>query len=273
MTPSSGRPASRPDAEDGDALRVWLRTEAKQPFAGLDFSYIDVRTSTEPLPWDYGALVTAALPDCRALLDMGTGGGERLAALAPLPAHAVATEGYAPNLPVARTRLEPLGVTVVEVGDDDRLPFDDASFDLVINRHEFYDPGEVRRVLTPGGHFITQQVGSDNDLDLNRLLDAPLTSLDTEDWRLETARAQLEASGFRILRAAEARPTLRFFDVGALVFHLTAIPWQIPDFDVERYFPQLQALHRRCLAGEPITTRNHRFLLMSELEAEHASEQ
>lgn len=253
-----------PDPDDEEGLRAWLLAEAARPFSGWDFSYIDTRSATDPLPWDYRAIVSALLPECRALLDMGTGGGEWLASLNPLPARTVATEGYASNVPVARARLEPLGIEVVEVGDDGRLPLPDASFDLVINRHDLYDPVEVRRVLVPGGRFVTQQVGSDNDLDLNELLGAPPAALDVDDWRLETARARAEAAGLRVTRAEEAEPLMRFFDVGALVFHLTAIPWQIPDFEVERYFPRLQALHRRCLAGEPIVSRNRRFLLVAE---------
>lgn len=259
------RPNRHPDEiRDDDELRAWLHAEADQPFAGWDFSYIHGRTSADPLPWDYRAIVASYLPGRRALLDMGTGGGEFLASLSPLPPRTVATEGYPPNLPVARARLEPLGIEVIEVGDDGQLALPDATFNLVINRHEFYDPTEVRRVLLPGGMFVTQQVNGDNDLDLNRLLAAPPPELDVDDWRLPTARAQLEAAGFRIVRAEEAEPTLRFLDVGALVFHLTAIPWQIPNFDVERYFPQLRALHQRCRAGEPITSRNGRFLLVAQ---------
>lgn len=84
------------------------------PFAGWDFSYLDGRRTEVALPWDYGARVRAAISDANSLLDMGTGGGEVLAALAPLPPSAYATEAYPPNIPVARERLGPLGVTVVD---------------------------------------------------------------------------------------------------------------------------------------------------------------
>ena len=38
--------------------------------------------------------------------------------LQPFPSTIFATEGYAPNVPIARKKLEPLGVAVVEVTDD-----------------------------------------------------------------------------------------------------------------------------------------------------------
>jgi len=102
-----------------------------------------------------------------SLLDMGAGGGEFLASLMPLPIHTCATEGYEPNVSVARTLLQPLGVKVFRYEDDDNLPFDDEEFELIINRHESYSPKEVFRLLKPGGYFITQQVGVKNDSKLS----------------------------------------------------------------------------------------------------------
>lgn len=52
-----------------------------------------------------------------------------------------------------------MGIQVEEVDGVDKLPFKDSSFDVVANRHESFDVGEVYRVLRPGGYFVTQQVG------------------------------------------------------------------------------------------------------------------
>ncbi len=125
-----------------------------------------------PTGWSYAELVRARLAGASAVLDMGTGGGELLARLAPLPPRTVATEAYTPNVAIARARLAPLGVEVVPVaaapdGSDQQpgegrgsLPFPDACFPLVLNRHESYNPVEVKRILQGGGSFITQQVGA-----------------------------------------------------------------------------------------------------------------
>ena len=51
-----------------------------------------------------------------AALDIETGGGEVLATVARPPALLVATEGWRPNVEVARARLRPLGVQVVAAG-------------------------------------------------------------------------------------------------------------------------------------------------------------
>src|SRR5262249_3546428 len=94
-----------------------------------------------------------------SVLDIGTGGGELLAAVrGSLPTRVVATEEWAVNAPLARRRLAPLGVAVVQARSR-RLPFAAATFDLVLNGHEELEPAEVARVLKPGGRVLTQQVG------------------------------------------------------------------------------------------------------------------
>ena len=160
---------------------------------------------------------------------------------------------------LARERLEPLGVKVYEVEDDTRLPFRDAQFDLVINRHESYEPAEVRRILHPGGRFVTQQVGGYNDTDLNALLGAP--EVGDSNWDLVHARRALEDAGFEVREAREAFPLTRFADVGAIVYLLKAIPWQIADFSVDRYFDGLKELEQRAHTEGYIAARGYRFLL------------
>ncbi len=34
------------------------------------------------------------------------------------------------------------------------------------------------------------------------------------------------------------------YDVGAIVYYLKAVPWEIPDFSVEKYFDKLQEIHK-----------------------------
>jgi SAM-dependent methyltransferase len=248
-----------PVISDSDLLE-WFREEEAHPFEGWDFSHISDRMQEHPPPWDYMRMVREVLARSQAMLDMGTGGGERLASLAPFPPVAHATEGYPPNVGVARRRLEPLGVTVSPVADDAHLPFADQTFDPVINRHESYDPREVHRILQPGGRFITQQVGAYHNAELNVLLGAPRPDTNPE-WKLGFARGQLEEVGFRIEVAMEASTTTRFSDVGAVVYYLKAAPWQIGDFTVERYFERLKALHSQIQAEGSLEIGGSYFVL------------
>src|SRR5438105_10192182 len=119
-----------------ESLFNFLISEANHPFSGWNFSHLTAtqRMAEFPLSWSYASTILMQLRQTTSLLDMGTGGGEFLSSLSPLPPHTCATEGYAPNIPIARQRLEPLGVQVYPVDVSGHLPFEAERFHLIINR-------------------------------------------------------------------------------------------------------------------------------------------
>ena len=243
--------------------QAWLQEEAIAHMKGWDFSHLQGRYSEEEdLPWDYGAIVRSQLAPDKALLDMGTGGGEFLLTLRHTPAMTTVTEGYPPNAALCRERLAPLGIRVVEADGEDPLPLPDIAFDLVINRHESYNIPELRRVLKPGGLFITQQVGEDNDRDLAELLlpgiEKPFPGLNAA----EQARRFRDA-GFTVIRQEEAFRPIRFLDVGALVWFARVIPWEFPGFSVEACFGRLLEAQRILEQEGELHATAHRFLLVA----------
>lgn len=229
-----------------------------QPFSGWDFSWIAERWRVGQTPWDYKARVREAISGADSLLDMGTGGGENLAGLAPLPARTYATEAYTPNISVAREKLEPLGVRVVPVGDHAALALEDGQFDIVINRHEEFIASEVARILRPGGLFITQQVGEKNDVELNEWLGGESEEF---DFTLEWARSQVEMAGLEVLAYREAFSEAALYDVGAVVYYLLAIPWQVVGFTVEGYRDRLAAVHNHIQRQGSLVVTSHRCYL------------
>ena len=254
------------ESKSDDEVLAWFREEYSKPFAGWDFSYLSERRHHVGVkPWDYETLVLERLATARTVLDVDTGDGRQFAELlvkSGFRGRPSATEGYPPNVPLARATLEPLGVDVREaVGPT--LPSADETFDLVVNRHGFLDASEARRVLRSGGWLVTQQVGGRTNLDIHRILGAPLP--ERPPWDLATARAAVETEGFRVDRAQEHFPITRFDDVGALVWYLKAIPWQIPDFSVDRYAAPLLRLHRQVeQTGAPIDIGFHLFVLVAQ---------
>jgi len=243
-----------------------LISEAEQQsFSGWDFSYLAGRWQ-ETLPsWDYRQIVIEYLANAASLLDLGTGGGEFLASLQPLPPKTCATEAYAPNIPIAQARLQPLGVEVFGITSDDSLPFANDSFDLIIDRHEAFSAPEVARILRPSGHFITQQVDGRYGIELNRALqsaDPPY-----RDWSLATAVEQLERVGLRIERQIEAMSQLHFLDIGAVVYYLKAAPWQVPDFSVDQYREPLRRIHQAIQAEGRFTVSSPHFLMIAQAAA------
>ncbi|TXR61118.1 SAM-dependent methyltransferase [Bacillus sp. AY18-3] len=245
-----------------DLLFLTLLESANTNFSGWDFSFISEtgRMKSEPLSWSYGSTAFQLMQHAESMVDMGTGGGEFLSMLQPFPSTIFATEGYAPNVPIARKKLEPLGVTVIEVTDDTALPFQDGQFNLIINQHESYAASEVKRILSPNGIFFTQQVGGLDCAELNEQFNTPLNS-EFASWSLEAACCELKENGFTILEEKEEFPFQRFYDIGAIVYYLKTIPWQIPDFTVEGYNEELYRIHEIILQKGYFDVKQHRFMI------------
>jgi SAM-dependent methyltransferase len=174
---------------------------------------------------------------------------------------------------IAQARLEPLGIEVVQVppardntgepidGESSPLPFADASFHLVVDRHEAFNVASVARILAPGGWFITQQVDAGNDNEYRALFGIPTTApKDEERWEAWLP-AQLERVGLQVIDQASAPFVQHVRDVGALVYGLKAIPWMVPGFSVDTYRDRLHELQSRIDREGSITVRQRRYFV------------
>lgn len=247
--------------DHANLIVAWEREE-REPFSGWDFAYLDGRKIEEAAPPWYAARATELMRSARAVVDLDTGGGERLLVLRPhWPARICATEGYAPNVTLATERLAPLGVQVVAVEsrDDALLPFEDASFDLVLNRHGGCLPmPEIARVLTPGGALLTQQVHGQTLIDLLTLFGA------TPQWPEATPSyylPRIAAAGLELVTLREYAGAEIFADVGALVYFLRAIPWLVPGFSVATHAEPLLDLQAQLERGEPLRFETRGYLI------------
>jgi SAM-dependent methyltransferase len=196
----------------------------------------------------------------RSALDMDTGGGELLSSLAPFPPQMWAIESYPPNVPIAQARLELLGIHVSRYEQTSSLAFQDGQFDLVLNRHGSYTVAELARILTPGGTLLTQQVGGTNCMHLNELLVDNLVH-PYAFWTLDYARDQLVDAGFKIVQAREEYPAQIFMDIGAVVYYLKAIPWQVGDFTTHRYMNRLAQIDALIRREGPLVVPLNRFFI------------
>lgn len=232
-----------------------------QELTGWDWSWFESRTTVDPLPWEYEDLARRLVARSQAVLDIDTGGGEVFSRLGPYPMVAWATEGYPPNVKLARERLEPLGVQVADVSEiGGLLPFVDDTFDLVINRHGGLYAEELERVLQPGGRFLTQQVGGENFIELNRALQREVSFMYSH-CTLDYTIRELVGAGLLVVDAREFFPRRVLHDIAAVVYYLKAISWQIQDFTIEKYRDRLQLIHETILQTGGFTVREHRLLI------------
>jgi SAM-dependent methyltransferase len=245
----------------------WKQAEA-QAFSGWDFSYIAGQMISEPLPWDYKDIVTQYLKSDYELLDMGTGGGEFLLTLDHPYDLTSVTEAYPPNIEICKNKLVPLGITVQAITDDHHLGFADESFDMIINRHEAFDPRELNRLLRPNGYFITQQVGGLNNKDLSHKVGIKRAEGDSEhnysEHHLDNNLDLLRKAGFKVLVSNECYPKVTFASVEAFVYFAKIIEWEFPRFSVETCFEQLCELQNEFEENGFIVGTEHRFMIVAQ---------
>ena len=227
---------------------------------GWDFSRLAGRMEADGPDWDLDGMCVGAMATAESVLDVGTGGGERLLRLLDRldqpPTHVAATEGWMLNVSVARETLAPLGIDVAEYDseDGDPMPFPSGAFDLVMAAHESYDPSEVARVLRDGGLLLTQQVHGRDGEELREWFGGQPTY---PHVTLEHYSAAAAAAGFGIDSQGEWSGSMRFVDAEALVEYMGLVPWDVPEFTVESHLAKLMELD----ANQPIIITQRRFWL------------
>ena len=249
--------------DQDELVRLWKQEEESAHIYGWDFAHIDGRCVEESLPWDYRQVIKDYLTPQMQLLDIDTGGGEFLLSLRHPYENTAATENFTPNVQLCREKLLPLGINFRPADGNGELPFDRDLFDMVIDRHGDFNPAEIYRVLKPGGWFITQQVGAENDRELVELL-CGNTPVPFPDQYAEKAAEAFQKVGFSILQKEECYCPIRFYDVGALVWFARIIQWEFPAFSVDTHLENLMQAQALLEKQGYIEGMTHRFCLIAQ---------
>jgi SAM-dependent methyltransferase len=129
----------------------------------------------------------------------------------------------------------------------------------VLNRHEELDPGEVARVLRPGGRLVTQQVGHDDWAELWRFFPER-----TDFGDLYAAYVDgLRAAGLSVIAAKHYR-RVAYRTLGDLAYMLLLAPWLLPEFDPERDVDRLMAVEDALGTVEGIVVTESRYLVLAD---------
>src|SRR6185369_10613784 len=150
----------------------------------------------------------ATLRGVERALDAGCGTGHTALAFAPHLAEVVALDLTEAMLAQGRKLARDRGITNIkfERGDVERMPFPDASFDIVTSRysaHHYPHPQialrEFARVLKPGGTFLLVDVVSPDAAAQDTFLNAIELLRDpshVRDHTIEQWQRMFEATGF-----------------------------------------------------------------------------
>jgi SAM-dependent methyltransferase len=238
-----------------DNFDALLDEAAAVSLDGWDFSWFDGRATEQRPSWGYASLVADRLGQADVALDVQTGGGEVYAWAA---AHAirrsrllVAVEQWQPK--VAAQRVD----HVVEAAG---LPFRDNAFDLVVSRHPVgTDWAGTARVLRPGGVFLSQQIGAGTNRELSEAMLGPLPP--AERQHPEQIAASARAAGFEVLQVRGERLRAEYYDIAAVAHFLRKVVWTVPGFTIEKYRPQLRAVHDEITTTGRFVSHANRVLI------------
>ena len=242
---------------------LWLEEEKVAHIHGWDFSHIDGRyEEVDGLPWNYRQTIKKYLKEDMNILDYDTGGGEFLLSLNHPYTKTAATEEYPPNVKLCEETLLPLGIDFKACSNSAKIPYENESFDMIINRHGDFDAEEIYRLLKPGGFFITQQVGEDNDRELVEMV-LPGTEKPFPHMNLKEQKQIFQDAGFHIIEEGEAYCPIRFFDVGAFVWFARIIEWEFPGFYVDGCYERLLEVQKVIEETGKVEGMTHRYLIVA----------
>ncbi|HEU5439372.1 MAG TPA: methyltransferase domain-containing protein [Ktedonobacterales bacterium] len=210
--------------------------------------------------------LAAPRPTDRAL-DVSTGGGHTALALAPHVAHVTASDLTPEMLAAARRHLTAQHVTTVDfvVADAERLPFLDATYDVVTVRiapHHYADATravrEMARVLVPGGRLVIVDNIAPDDRALDALVNDWERRRDSSHVRAYTTaewQGFVAATGLRIETVETGQKTHAFQDWVART--------HMPEPERERLEADILAAPEPARRHFALTTENGRLLTWS----------
>jgi SAM-dependent methyltransferase len=229
-----------------------------QPRSGWDFS----RQSTlrAPVPFDYMDIVRSHLSENAAVLDVGTGGGEKFLSLASEIASGTGIDIDPEMIRVAEKNRRAEGVTNVEFRLIEQLwqGIDPNAFDLLICRHAPIPFAEAARVLKSGGKLISQQVGHHNLMALQAAFDEDLNLGPTP----EKTRTLLQSEGFEIADYQEYDVEFTFQDLESLIFQLVAVAPPL-HFDPETHYENVASIVEATSGSQGLVMNEQRHLYVA----------
>jgi SAM-dependent methyltransferase len=222
------------------------------------------RVQEEPLPWDLRLIIKKFLDNKQSLLDMFTSNAEFLNYLPSLPPRVAFVDRLPSNAPEQIWNVKDTYVRVKHSTGDCLLPFTDASFDIVLNRNGKYEINEVCRVLSPGGVFITQQIGGMNALDLCAALGMLIKITGRNLVQNATAFAR---AGLRLVDCGESLGRQRFYRVEDIVFYIKHVSLLNECFNADVSKQELSVLESVLERQGYFDCISHRYFLVVEKPA------
>ncbi|WP_018756326.1 class I SAM-dependent methyltransferase [Paenibacillus terrigena] len=230
---------------------------------GWDFSRMKV--VSEGIQWDLYQEVTRVCRKSDLLLDIGTGGGEALLAIADAVLLAIGIDCSSGMMKTAENNLRQAGKSNVRFHqmDAERLVFPDRLFNIVSCRHSEFHAQEVARVLADDGIFFTQQVSERDKWNLKQAFGRG-QSWGISDGTLQRRYIQeLRDAGLKDIQVYEYNATDYYESVQDLLFLLKHTPI-IPNFGQDEMdYTILHQFVEEHQYDRGIRTNSERFMIVA----------
>lgn len=231
---------------------------------GWNFSRLQV--VEEGVRWDFFEEAAKRCTTSDLLLDIGTGGGERLLAASACALLAIGIDHSEAMIRTAAANLAASPASNVRFMrmEAEKLDFPDHFFNVITCRQSEFYAEEVRRVLVHGGVFLTQQVSEGDKSNIRHAFQERRAFGEKPDGTLQgRCLTELGEAGFTDLRCFEYDAEEYYGSVEDLIFllkHTPIVPGfgeEESDFEILRKFVE----QNRCEKG--IRTNSKRFLIIA----------
>ncbi|AUM64512.1 SAM-dependent methyltransferase [Brevibacillus laterosporus] len=232
---------------------------------GWDFSSLKI--SVEGKTWSFYDEVIKVSKKNDIVLDIGTGGGERVLKIAPHVMLLVGIDESNNMIKVAQANLNKSGLENVEFIQMNacNLKFPNRYFDIVSCRHSHFDAQKVANLLVDGGIFLTQQVSENDKLNIKEAFGKG-QNFETKDGTLkEKYVKELQGSGFTKIEVFEYDAEEFYGTPDDLIFLLKHTPI-VPRFGCEEHdFEILKQFIFNNSTDRGIKTNSKRFMIIAKL--------
>ncbi|NOU93733.1 methyltransferase domain-containing protein [Paenibacillus sp. LMG 31456] len=230
---------------------------------GWDFSKLKV--VSEGVQWDFYKEVTQRCKGSDLLLDIGTGGGERLLSISDSALLLVGIDHSSGMMQTANANLEKSKKPNIRFFqmDAENLEFPPGFFNVVSCRHSHFCAKEVAKVLVKDGMFLTQQINDNDKLNLKRAFGRGQQFGLDEGILKNKYLSELNKAGFTHADYFEYDANEYYETYEDLVFLLKHTPI-IPDFgQSDNDFDILQKFIEENQTKQGIQTNSRRFMIIA----------